>query len=222
MRNILTIFLLLNVLCLKAQKIYNFNYILEFEVKNNMNSTKSVKLFYLVNSKDNSYKVEARNIKPDSLNFNFLDHNGKSSNSIFKMEDFLKAETISCDCNNVNYYSNPYKYKVKDYYFENLNDTIIDGKTLHHYVIKSNKSIKYQKRKKIHQYHYFVKKDDFSFLPILYSITPYEEWKKEKNIPNGMLVYFYMKNLEGEKIHIMKLKNYLEESRYLTIPKECD
>jgi hypothetical protein len=205
-----------------SQKKYHFDTVLEFDIKQcTFNNKKDTIDCFLINSKNNSYVLHVNN---DSLitKFLFIDQNGASVNGQLNSNDFFKAETINNDCNIVRSFTNPYKYQVKNYYYVNLNDTVIDTKSYFHYAIKSNKSLSYKKRKNINTYHYIVEKNNSNFLPFLVSSTSYEEWKKEKNIPNGIPYIIYFEDVEGKITTKMTLKNYIKIDKYFTIPKDCD
>ena len=185
-----------------AQKTYKFDYILEY--KNKIDSTKLISNpTYVINSKANNYYILI--FKRDSLNIGFLfgDMNGNKRpriNTDVSETAFNKTRSISVTCEAISYTGEyPFKYKVKDYYFENLKDTIIDDTSYYHYVIKSNKPSKYQKRKNIGQTHFIVDKNSPSFLPFINHPTIYEEWKTDmKIIPNGILKIKYNTNWENK------------------------
>lgn len=203
-----------------GQKKYHFDYALEFDQKLNFDGKDSVNVF-LINSKENSYRLFLME-KESDYKFVMIDYKGNHFNGLLQNQTFIKAETINIECNTVGKYNNLYKDKVKNYFFENLNDTIINDVSYYHYAIKSNKSIKYQKRKKIVTYHYIIDKNSPDFLPFFYKVTPYNEWLKEKNVPNGKPFMIYYVNLEGEITFKMKLKNIVKIDKYFTIPEECD
>lgn len=203
-----------------GQKNYLFDYALEFDQKLKFDGKDSVNVF-LVNSKENSYRLFLMD-KESDYKFVMIDYKGNHFNGFLPTKTFTEAETINIQCNTVGKYNNLYKDKVENYFFENLNDTVINDVSYYHYAIKSNKSLKYQKRKKIVTYHYIIDKNSPDFLPFFYKGTPYNEWEKEKNIPNGKPFMIYYENLEGEKTFKMKLKNIVKIDKYFTIPEECD
>ncbi|WP_264559777.1 hypothetical protein [Flavobacterium sp. N2270] len=217
---------ILTFLCITSsnysQKNYHFDTVLEYDIKQfTFNNKKDTIDYFLINSKNNSYVLHVNN---DSLitKFLFIDQNGNSVIGELNSKDFFKAETINNDCNIVRPFTNPYKKQVENYYYVNLKDTVINTKSYFHYAIKSNKSISYIKRKNIKTYHYIVEKDNSNFLPFLLSSTSYEEWKKEKNIPNGVAYIIYFEDIEGNITTKMTLKNHISIDKYFTIPKNCD
>ena len=136
--------------------------------------------------------------------------------------DFYKAETITNNCEQTLRYFSIGKEKIEDYSFINLKDTIIKDTVYYHYVIKSNKSIKYQKRKKIVSAHFIVDKSSPDFAPFLYQSIMYEEWKINKNILNGYPKLIYFINYNGTKCSELRLIKAVKIDKYLTIPDECN
>jgi hypothetical protein len=209
-----------------AQKTYKFDYILEY--KNKIDSTKLISNpTYYVNSKANNYSILV--FKRDSLNIGlyFGDKNGTKQprvNSDVNESAFNYTKSISVTCEALSYSGEyHYKYKVKEYYFENLKDTIIDKIPYYHYVIKSNKPLKYQKRKNIAQSHFIVDKNSTSFLPFFYHPIVYEEWKTDvKIVPNGIIKIKYNTNWENKITDKWVLEKITPIEKELIIPEDCD
>jgi hypothetical protein len=136
----------------------------------------------------------------------------------------LETKLITINCIAISYNSEyPFKHKVKEYYFENLKDTIIDEVSYYHYVIKSNKPLKYQKRKNIAQSHFVVDKNSPSFLPFFKHPTIYEEWKTDmKAIPNGIIKIKYNTNWENKITDKWVLEKITPIEKELIIPEDCD
>lgn len=195
MKNIFLTLFVLAIHTIVAQKKYHFDTALEYKFSNN---EKEYLHSYLINSIDNNYRLLIKD--NDSLNYElqFKDRNTLSFNTKVKKDDFLKAESIIINCGDVSQNTNRYKYLVNEYEFINLNDTIINSIEYYHYVIRSTKSLKYQKRKKIAKYHYIVGKNTPEVLPFFISDTTYEEWLKEKNVPNGLVYMIFYENTLGK------------------------
>ncbi len=212
------LFLILPLLSF-CQKKYTFDYALIFDETCKLH-TKPNQMIYLVNSKINSilYYIHDR----DSVNYtcHFTDRNGVISNNGIKKTDFFRAETISNDCHEV------YRYTIKDkkddYDFKNLKDTIINDTSYYHYELRCNKSLKYQKRKKLQVCNYIINKNQDSILPFLEHPTAYEKWKGYKNIPNGFPKMIYYSNLDGKITFTCKITNKVKIEKFFTIPTECD
>jgi hypothetical protein len=204
-----------------GQKKYLFDYMMEYYRKDT-DTSKVKKEYILTNSKDNSYTLTL--YEKDSLNFNlfFLDQNGIYSKSILDKKSFSRAEFVTLNCGVVSGYGNPYKYQTKNYDFINKSDTIIDGQHYFHYFFKSNKPKK-EKRKKLATEHFIVEKNTSFHLPILTFATSYEEWKLEKNIPNGIPKQMYMVTYKEKELFLFyELKRYAKINKYIIIPEECD
>mgnify|MGYP006175110057 CR=1 FL=1 len=207
-----------------SQKSYSFDYVLEFD--NAISLKKDKKEYaikaYLVNSTKNNFILYLGESDSLKLSFHFLDQEGISLKSTIDKNLFIKSKTIATICKNVTRYVNPFKFQVNNYEFLNMNDTIINQQSYYHYCIKSTRSLKYQKRKKIATIHYIVDKNSPDFLPFLTLPTCYEEWKKERNIPNGIPYTIYHKNREGEITFKMQLKSSTKIDKFLVVPEECD
>lgn len=215
-----------------SQKQYKFDYIFEYQVKRykdtikikNHHYNKTDKMFYkyyLTNSKNNNYYAVITDI--DSLHYKlvFTDYNGVYSNVEYLKSDLDKAEFINIDCKNVIRTLNPYKYKVKYYDIEHLKDTIIHNKSFWHYKISSNKPRR-TKKKKLGTNHYIIDKSSSFHLPILTHTTPHEKWKRDKQLPNGILMEKYFVNYYGKLSMEQKLISYKKIDKKITLQKECD
>ena len=204
-----------------GQKKYSFDYAIEYNFQKNETS-KVEKEIFLTNSKDNSYVL--RVIDKDSLNYRifFVDQNGTLSDTYISKKDFFKAETFELKCEFASRYSNPYKYQTDNYDFIIQKDTLIDNSDYQMYIIKSNKS-KRAKRKKLGTTHFIIEKNTYFHLPIFEEPTSYEEWKKEKNIPNGIPKQFYFtKYSDNKRLCMHNLVHFVKINKFLVIPKECD
>ena len=204
-----------------GQKKYSFDYAIQYNFQAN-DSSKVQNRFYLTNSKDNSYVLQVT--EKDDLNYNlfFIDQNGIASTTYLSKKDFFDAEIINLKCDFVSRYRNPFKYQTDNYDFINQKDTLINNISYSMYIIKSNKP-KREKRKRLATLHFVVEKNTDFHLPILLEITPYEEWKKERNIPNGIPKQFYFTNyLNNTKTFIYNLVDFVKINRLIIIPNECD
>ena len=205
-----------------VQKQYHFDYTLLYESTSIDSKTKKSNL-YLVNSKSiNYYLGESRDKDSINMNLIFLDHNGISSVSRIAIQDFYKAEVFSNECNSVVKHTNQYKNKANEYAFVKHNDTLINDVSYFHYEIKSIKSIKYQKRKKIQSAHLIIDKNSQEFTPFLYNPLFYNLYSKTPILPNGLFKIIYYTNLKGEITFKQELLNVVKSDKYLTIPEECD
>jgi hypothetical protein len=228
MKNFLVCFLIALSQMGFAQKKYHLDYALEFEIKINTHKIKNQKIkkdstrFYIVNAKENNFILFINEDGGKNYNLFFSDKEGLFVNSSVDKNLFSKAETINNECESVRRSSNPYKFQVDNYEFINLSDTLVNNTSYYHYTIKTNRGLKYQKRKKIVSIHYIVDKNSPDFSPFFIEPTCYEEWKKERNIPNGKPFIIYHENYKGEITFKMQLENAVKIDRYFTVPDECD
>lgn len=215
-----------------AQKQYDFDYLIEYEltlykdslkIKNRPFRKKDeiIKKYYLTNSKKNNFIAEVTEL--DSVNYKmiFRDRNGIYSNVSFLKSEFNKAEFINIECENVIKHINPYKYQIKNYNFSILTDTIINDKSYSRYMLASTKPKKI-KRKKLGTQIYIIDKETQFHSPILNFSTAYEEWKSNKILPNGIFYekYFidYNKTLDSK----FKLIGFWKIDEKIIIQDECD
>lgn len=205
-----------------SQKKYHFDYALAVKESYKLKDLKS-EFIFLVNSEHNNYRLYAHSKINDLTNFTllFIDDNGVSFNGNMSKSNFDKVETIAKTCNEVFRFSNPHIKRSKNYSFVNYQDTIINNTAYYHYAIKCNKSLKFQKKKKIYTVHYIVDKSDSNFLPFTYSSLIYEIWKTSVKIPNGFPKLVYFVNSSGEETGKMEF-TILKVDKYATIPEECD
>lgn len=203
-----------------SQKIYYFDYVLVYDLQGEKGDS-VVKEFFYTNSKDNSYKL--RVIEKDSLNFklDFLDFMGNHAVVYLSKADFFKAESITIPCKFISHYQT-HEIQSKNYDFLNLKDTVIDDVSYYHYVLKSN-SLEREKKKKLAKAHYIIDKNSSFHLPFLIEDTAFEEWKVERNIPNGIPVLEFLASSVDKKFYMTR-KLILKESvaKQLYISKDCD
>lgn len=205
-----------------SQKQYHFDYALIYDNPISVeNETKSN--LYLINSKDNSFSTLV-SFDLDSINasIRLIDYDGLFVNSNVKKEKFYEAETLSNVCNSVYRFSNKYKYKIKEYNFIKHQDTTINDTVYYHYSIKCNKSLSYQKRKKIVTSHYIIDKNSEQFKPFLYHATVYNKWIETLELPNGIIKIKYDVSVEGKIIFKQELIKVIQINKFFTIPAECD
>ena len=203
-----------------GQKKYFFDY--AFSVKESYHKKNiNFNSVFLVNSKNNKYHLYAHKSTDSlSLMLHFYEEDGIAFSGTMLKTNFDKSETITNTCSGVVPYKNPYKNKYKQYDFVNFKDTILDGVSYFHYAIKSNRKLKYQKRKKIVTTHFIVDKTTFTFLPFTYISTIYGAWLNSKNIPNGCPKIIFFINTEGIETGRMEITP-IKGDKFLTIPDDC-
>ena len=203
-----------------SQKQYKFDYLIDYDQIINKDTVKIGFIYYLTNSKDNSYTASVTEL--DSLHFNLkLRDYTKELYSIVKIlkRDFFMAEFINFDCKLF------FKYKsiihTNSYDFFILKDTIINKKTYKYYKLNNIKP-KIVKRKKTGTNYYIINQSTNFHLPILTYPTAYQEWKLNKNIPNGIFLEKYFVNYWGEIGYHLKLKGIHNVDMKIVISKGCD
>ena len=204
-----------------GQKKYSFDYMLEYEYQTTDTSKVEIQ-YFLTNSKDNSYCLYIQ--EKDSLNLKliFIDYNGTKSTAHLDKISFAKAESVSLDCKIISKFDNRFKGQTKNYDYNIEKDTLIDGSYYHQYILKSNNP-KRESRKQTGSKVFVVEKNTSFHLPVFDHETSYEEWKLERNIPNGVPKVTYVKSYDGtEKYLIFRLVQYVPIKKYLIIPEKCD
>lgn len=219
-------FTFLTLLSYSQKKVFEFDYLLEYDRTINMADSHvkkgKSKVYYLTNSKDNSYIVTI--YEKDSLNYRlyFQNYKGLISNVNFNKKELNRAEFINIDCDYIVRWNNKFKYQTKNYDFYKLKDTVINQKSYFKYKLKSNNKRR-EKRKKLATQYYIVDKETKFHLPQFHFSTPYNEWKTNTSkIPNGIL---FQKNLYGYNGRIyskIELINYYKTTKKIVIDKKCD
>jgi len=231
MKNFVIPFFLFTAICF-SQKQYRFDYLVEYELTLFKDSLKienrpfrkideKIKRYYLTNSKNNDFIAIVT--EKDSLNYRLVlkDNNGIYSNVIILKTNLNSAEFINIDCEYINQYSNNYKYQIKNYDFFILKDTVIDEISFSRYKLSSIKPKKV-KRKKLGTKFYIIDKSTKFHLPILNFSTAFEEWKDNKNLPNGIFKEKYFIDYNGALDSNEKLIKYWKIDKTIIISKGCD
>jgi hypothetical protein len=190
--------------------------VLTYKYLKNKDEKENHDVIYLVNSKDNSYFAKIVEKDNDNYSLEFLDPSSILIKTNITKSDFAKG-TIIIDCDNVYPYSNPYKYQTDNYAFTSIKDTILDGMKNKYYSFQCvNK--KRQIKKKIGENLYIID-STISCKPMLTFCTAYEEWKLNKNLPDGLLKELHFYNYKGSLITSEKLSHYETIIKKIIIPK---
>jgi len=230
MKKIFTIiFILLDVVCY-SQKLYEFDYIIEYEVslfkdsirpKKNRHrvNNNNYKRYYLINSKQNEYFAVI--YEKDSLNYQLIfdDHKRKvHSKSIALKSDLNDADLIEMNCKNV--FKSMNGLKTKDYDFLNLKDTLINNKSLslYKYNLKNQKK---RKRKKIGSYYYIIDKSSNFNLPLFVHPNLFEKWQLNNKISIGFIKEKYYKDYYEKLRFTEKFVGFIKTDKKIYIPKSC-
>ncbi|RRO20298.1 hypothetical protein [Flavobacteriaceae bacterium 14752] len=184
-----------------AQVNYKFDLKLQYDYKND---TTVIRNTYYINSQNNLAFLQTHPIKTtDSLHLILRDFRGQLSNYTIKKRAFKPVETIKEEFVSPFY---PSKAVEKNYVFKQKTDTILDGKTLKHMVLKSTRSKKYQKRKQILEKHYLIDQSIKTF-PLFDRFMEIKLWKKQfKKYPLGIAYVIFYKDFEGKNIGRYTLK----------------
>jgi len=210
-----------------SQKQYDFDYLFEYQVSYYNDSMdivshhysktgKEIQKYYLTNSKNNDYFAIVT--EKDSLHYRLvlIDHKGVYSNVEYLKSALNIAEFINIDCENVSERETLYKYKAKYYDIVHLKDTTVNNKSFWHYKMSSNKPKK-KKKKKIGTNYYIIDKSSNFHLPLLTNSISHEKWKRNKELPNGILMEKYYINYYGQLSHQQKLISYKKIDKKIII-----
>ena len=216
---ILILFLFISSTCI-AQRSYFFDHMLEYQYEFYTDSSKNKNVYYFTNSKDNSYF--ARLEEKDSLNFNVLlvEHDRLRMEVLLKKQDIFQAENLVIQCTYNWNGENHFKFRTREYAFISAADTLIDNTSLQHYSLQY---IAPRKRRTRHvgSNHYIIQDSTDFHLPLLTHPTAFEEWKEEKNIPNGIFrekIFYDHKNLINYR-YILKGYHRMEKS--ISVGEDC-
>lgn len=222
MKNIFLSLTLLFSILAAAQKTYDFDYCIELDIYT-VQTQKKYKHYFYINSTKPNFMFHILDFAKDTVNVNFNDVNGiKVRDSKIERTSFFKAANLEFDCKVVGEEINYYDFKKDEYEINQLKDTLIDGTYLIHVEIKSNKRLKYQKRKKIVRRYLIIEKDaDFIPSYLVSSALVYNLWKKSSLVIKGKITSTYDLDLQN-KIVAQCNYNYIKSDKNITIPKECD
>lgn len=211
--------LLLFVAISHSQTNYKFDYLLEYQRINFKDSTKNEKIYYLTNSKDNSYFCKITSKDSLKLNLLFVKHDHIISDLLINKKEFYNNQFININCNNVRSLVNPFKFQVNNYDViqENKNDSIETFKTV------CSRSEKYIKKKKIgHHLIQFNKNLPFHLPNFEFAIL-FEEWNKDRDVPNNFIIKNSFYDYYGKLIYTDTLLNFSQTNKEVNIIlNECD
>jgi len=204
-----------------AQSSYSFDNFITYKFKSYTGSLDNKTLYYMTNSRDNSYYVKIEHIDSLNLELEFVVQDKLWTKQQLKKEDFSKAENINLICDGSLIFENDFKYKTKDYAYKNLNDTLLDSIKLISYKLEYTGKRQRKKSFPVGSNHYIIKDSTQFHLPLLTHATEFEEWKKERNIPNGIfkekIFYDYKDRLKYKYI----LQNIHQINKSLIVPDNC-
>ncbi len=204
-----------------GQKKYQFDYLLEYEFKSSVDSSFNQTLYFITNSKDNSYYAKIRSIDTLSFRLVFKVQDLLLADVKLKKHDFFNLESLTINCESNYLFENPFKFRVKEYEFNMLSDTIIDNKYLVYYKLQYTGKRKIKKSRPVGTNYYIIEDSTQFHLPILTHSTAFEEWKKERNIPNGIFKEKIFYNYKNEISYKYILKEYHSINQTIIVPDKC-
>lgn len=219
MRLSFLVFFLISCTCF-AQRQYNFDHLLEYRFIS-LDPAKNKMVYYLTNSKDNSYYAQLE--VADSLHYkvNLVEQDQLNMQVEVKKEDLNKAENLVIQCRDRWNTRNHFKFRIREYEFTTTLDTLIRNKSLKHYKLLYTASRKRKKTNHIGTNHYIIRDSTEFHLPLLTHPTAYEEWKEERNIPNGIFMEKIFYNFMNEIQYKYILKAYHPLWKSISIKKKC-
>lgn len=214
-----TVLLLFSQIVL-GQTIYNFDYQVEYKKVLN-DSTKVNYSNQLVNSKNNNYSLNCY-IKDSTFSkLFFSDYKVLFFELETNTDKFKENNLLNISCDNIFKHTSTLGSKTDEYDFEKLNDTVINNNTFYHYILKSNKSVKYQKRKKISVAHYIITKSNPEFEPLFNHPIELAKWKENPMVQNGILIMKYYTNWKKEITTKIILDKITSIDKNIIIPEDC-
>ena len=178
-------------------------------------------MYYYTNSRDNSYyailEVKGRRhffvylIEQDQLNMKVR----------VKQKDVFKAENLVIQCISSHVNKNDFKFRTREYEFTNTLDTIIGNTSLQHYKLLYTAGHEEKVTNRIGTNHYIIEDSTEFHLPILTHPTAYEEWKEERNIPNGIYREKIFYNYKNEVQYKYILNGYYPIDKSSSLTKQC-
>ncbi|MDT0650188.1 hypothetical protein [Autumnicola edwardsiae] len=220
MRYLLVIFFLITTKCF-SQKKYSFDYLIEYNFRSYSDTTSNKKIYYLTNSKDNSYFAKIESF--DTLNFDLelIVQDKIWTKMKLSRKDFINAKFINLTCNSSLIYKNYFKFRTKEYKFEIIKDTILESLPLNRYKLEYVGKRKRKKSFPVGTNVYIIANSTDFHSPILTHSTAFEEWKEKGKIPNGIfkekIFYDFKNNIDYKYI----LNNYSEINKTIVIPDNC-
>ncbi|APX99926.1 hypothetical protein [Lacinutrix venerupis] len=211
----------------KKEKIYEFNYLLEYSSTGGECFDKKCKFFKLINSNDNTYNLTFYNKGKDSFNLYFKDLYNYFSNAEILKTDFVKPDTLDFKCGYKNISRNGYANEIvelDDSYklnYHKLKDTVINGKEAVKFAPIRKRRLK---RGKIDVDDFVVIENNPEFKKINFNnYFELEQWNKSKLDFEGLLVFRKIKvtnrNLKNFKL---KLVNTVKFKKVLKLTVDCE
>lgn len=219
MRFFFLFFFLISSTCF-AQRQYHFDHLLEYRFIS-LDPAKNKMVYYLTNSKDNSFYAQLE--VADSLHYkvNLVEQDQLNMQVEVKRQDLNKAEDLIIHCTSRWNTRNDFKFRIREYEFTPTLDIMMGNRSLKHYKLFYTASRKRKKTNHIGTNHYIIRDSTEYHLPLLTHPTAYEEWKEERNIPNGIFMEKIFYNFRNEIQYKYILKDYHQLWKSIIITKKC-
>ncbi|WP_034059374.1 hypothetical protein [Lacinutrix jangbogonensis] len=234
MRHIVSLLVLLfSILCFsqeeKKERIYEFDYFLEYSSTGGEGGEGTRKHYKVINSKDNSYSIAISDLTEDSLSVFFNDFENIYANGKILKSDFVKPDTLDFKCGykthirdnlHTTLRKNQYKFKLN---YHKLKDTVVNDKAAVKYAVISERKLK---RGKIDVEEFLVieKNKDFK-KPNFNNYFHLEQWNNSNIKIEGVVVYKIHK-MKSNKYKLkdweVKLVNYSKFKKVLKVNLDCN
>lgn len=203
-----------------AQTEYHFDHFLEYRYKNFTDSDSNKKVYYFTNSKNNSYYAQFEEM--DSLHFKvvLVEQDRLRMEVTLKKSDVYEAANLSISCLSTWDMRNPFKFRTREYAFSKITDTLYDGVFLRQYRLIRT-APRTRKTKHVGSNQYIIKDSTDFHLPLLIHPTAFEEWKEEKNIPNGIFQEKIFYNHDNEIQYKYILQAYHPINKSVIVNENC-
>lgn len=221
-----------------SQKLYEFDYIMEYHAmvyykkprkiknKDHKVTEEFAKGYYLINSEQNEYFGVIT--EEDSLNYKIVledQKRGLFSRAIALKSELNDADMINMDCKGITRLASSLelqRLKKEDFDFVKLKDTTINNESFLHYkfYLKNPKERK-RKRKKIGTYHLIIDKSSKFKLPLFRSRYQYEKWILNEKTPMGLIAEVFITDYEGKLVYSEKFIDFIETEKKIYLPKRC-
>lgn len=208
--------LLLSLISLSVfSQRYEFDTFVEYDFFNDEKS-KPEKTFEFTYSKDNSYLLSILEKDKKTFTLTFLTAKGEKGTRTISKKDFFASESIIINCSSIQKENLEYRENnTKEYYYLQLNDTVISKDTLQHFLVKSDKNQIHGER------HYIIQKDtDFHLPNITPGTIPYFKWKKASILPKGLFKESFIKK-DDEIIEKMMMLKYTKTRKIIVLERGC-
>jgi len=205
-----------------SQRDYHFDYLIEYERTYYKEDSLKVKVFYLTNSKNNSYFAEVRSFDNENYKVSFKHQDKLYADVLIPKTSFSTSETIVLPCETIRDYSNSFKNVTKIYDYIMLKDTLLNQKKHLVYKLESTLKLKKKLRKGAGTNIYIIENSTSFHLPILTHPTAYEKWKRLNNLPNGIFKEIKFVTAHGEDFSTERLIKYVKSKRKIMIPQDCE